>query len=62
MDLDVTGPIWTTWLTIPIPNSARNAFDTAPAATRAAVSRAEARSRTSRASPKPYFCMPGRSA
>ncbi len=35
---------------------------TAPAATRAAVSRAEARSSTSRASVKPYFCMPGRSA
>ena len=34
----------------------------APAATRAAVSRAEARSSTSRASVKPYFCMPARSA
>ncbi len=34
----------------------------APAATRAAVSRAEARSSTSRASSKPYFCMPARSA
>ena len=33
-----------------------------PAATRAAVSRAEARSSTSRASSKPYFCMPARSA
>ena len=33
-----------------------------PAATRAAVSRAEARSRTSRASSKPYFCIPVRSA
>ena len=35
---------------------------TAPAATRAAVSRAEARSSTSRASTKSYFCMPARSA
>ena len=34
----------------------------APAATRAAVSRALARSSTSRASVKPYFCMPARSA
>ena len=33
-----------------------------PAATRAAVSRAEARSSTSRASSKPYFSIPGRSA
>ena len=33
-----------------------------PAATRAAVSRADARSRTSRASVRPYFCMPARSA
>ena len=33
-----------------------------PAATRAAVSRADARSSTSRASAKPYFCMPARSA
>ena len=34
----------------------------APAATRAAVSRAEARSRMSRASVRPYFWMPARSA
>ena len=34
----------------------------APAATRAAVSRALARSSTSRASVKPYFCIPARSA
>ena len=33
-----------------------------PAATRAAVSRALARSSTSRASVNPYFCMPARSA
>ena len=34
----------------------------APAATRAAVSRALARSSTLRASSKPYFCIPTRSA
>ena len=33
-----------------------------PAATRAAVSRADARSSTSRASSNPYFCIPARSA
>ena len=38
------------------------ALASVPAATRAAVSRAEARSSTSRASAKPYFCMPARSA
>ena len=35
---------------------------TQPSATRAAVSRADARSRTGRASSNPYFCMPTRSA
>lgn len=35
---------------------------TAPSATRAAVSRAEARSRIGRASSNPYFCIPARSA
>ena len=60
--MDTTGPIWITWLTMPMPSSASSALATAPAATRAAVSRADARSRTSRASPKPYFCMPARSA
>ena len=35
---------------------------TRPRATRAAVSRAEARSRIGRASSKSYFCMPTRSA
>ena len=35
---------------------------TSPSATRAAVSRAEARSSTGRASSKAYFCMPTRSA
>ena len=44
------------------PPGARNAWATAPSATRAAVSRALARSRTGRASSKPYFCMPARSA
>ncbi len=55
-------PIWTTWLTIATPICARRALAHAPAATLAAVSRAEARSSTSRASSKPYFCMPARSA
>ena len=39
-----------------------NARATAPRATRAAVSRALARSRIGRASSNPYFCMPTRSA
>jgi hypothetical protein len=37
-------------------------FANVPTTTRAAVSRAEARSSTSRASAKPNFCMPARSA
>ena len=40
----------------------RKAEATCPSATRAAVSRAEARSRIGRASSKAYFCMPTRSA
>ena len=40
----------------------RKLLATRPSATRAAVSRAEARSRIGRASSKPYFCMPTRSA
>ena len=44
------------------PRWPRRALATAPAATRAAVSRAEARSSTLRASAKSYFCMPARSA
>ena len=40
----------------------RNALQSAPPATRAAVSRALARSSTSRTSVKPYFCTPARSA
>ena len=50
------------WLTIEIPSWASRSLASVPAATRAAVSRAEARSSTSRASSKPYLCMPGRSA
>ena len=42
--------------------AARKLEATRPSATRAAVSRAEARSRTGRASSKSYFCMPTRSA
>ncbi len=42
--------------------SLRKERATAPRATRAAVSRALARSRIGRASSKPYFCMPARSA
>ena len=45
-----------------IPSSRRNARATPPAATRAAVSRAEARSRTLRTSLKPYLRAPARSA
>ena len=40
----------------------RNCCASAPSATREAVSRAEARSSTGRASSKPYFWMPARSA
>ena len=57
-----TGPIATVCDTVRMPSSARNARATAPSATRAAVSRALARSSTGRASSKPYFCMPTRSA
>ena len=58
-----TVPMATTWLTTPTPSACRrNACATAPSATRAAVSRALARSSTGRASSKPYFCMPARSA
>ncbi len=45
-----------------MPSWPSSALATLPAATRAAVSRADARSSTSRASAKPYFCMPARSA
>src|SRR5580658_7693310 len=56
-------PMATTWLRISMPStwlSRRRA--TSPRATRAAVSRALARSRTGRASVWPNFCMPARSA
>ena len=45
-----------------MPSSRRKARATPPAATRAAVSRAEARSRTLRTSLKPYLRAPARSA
>ena len=45
-----------------IPSSRRNARATPPAATRAAVSRADARSSTLRTSLKPYLSAPARSA
>ena len=45
-----------------MPNPRRNELATEPSATRAAVSRALARSRTGRASSKPYFCIPVKSA
>ncbi len=57
-----TGPIESVWLTSRMPSSARNPRAIAPRATRAAVSRALARSRMGRASSNPYFCMPTRSA
>ena len=61
--LAATEPIRTTWLsTVMSPTCARKERATAPSATRATVSRALARSSTGRASSKPYFCMPARSA
>ena len=58
-----TPPSSTTWLTMLTPSAwSRKAAATAPSATRAAVSRAEARSRMGRASGKAYFCIPARSA
>ena len=47
-----------TWM----PSAARNDLQTVPIATRAAVSRALARSRIGRASSNPNFCIPARSA
>ncbi len=56
-------PMLTTWLITSAPITWRRKFCArVPSATRAAVSRAEARSSTGRASSKPYFCMPARSA
>ena len=58
-----TGPIDDVWLTSRTPEACcEQRLATAPSATRAAVSRALARSSTGRASSKPYFCMPTRSA
>ncbi len=57
-----TSPSRTTWLPIVMPNSASRRFAMAPAATRAVVSRADARSRMSRASVRSYFRIPTRSA
>ena len=58
----VTEAIWITWLWTLTPTAERKPFAIVPAATRAAVSRALARSRTLRTSVKPYFCSPARSA
>ena len=60
----VTPPSSTTWRDdLERRRPARGSCEaTAPSATRAAVSRAVARSRIGRASSKPYFCMPTRSA
>jgi hypothetical protein len=56
-------PIEIVWLTTLMPYACANSrAATSPSATRAAVSRAEARSRIGRASPKAYFCIPTRSA
>ena len=54
--------IWITWENTLTPSALRNALATAPPATRAAVSRALARSRMSRTSVSPYFWVPTRSA
>ena len=58
-----TEPIERTWLRIVIPTLCCKKFRaTAPSATRAAVSRALARSKIARASSKSYFCIPTKSA
>ncbi len=57
-----TVPICTTCDRIDTPSAPRNALASAPPATRAAVSRALARSSTLRTSVKPYFWTPTRSA
>ncbi len=59
---DAAAPMRTTWDKTDTPMCDRSSLAMAPTATRAAVSRAEARSSTSRASVNPYFCMPARSA
>ena len=55
-------PIWITWLRTSTPNARRYTLASAPQATRAAVSRALARSSTFRTSLKPNFCTQARSA
>ena len=57
-----SGPTCTTWLRTSMPYRRMRALATPPAATRAAVSRALARSRMLRRSSVSYFCMPARSA
>ncbi|MEI2711298.1 MAG: hypothetical protein V9E96_20145 [Chitinophagaceae bacterium] len=57
-----TPAIESVWLRKLTPNSPSSRFATAPTATRAAVSRALARSSTFRTSSNPYFSAPGRSA
>ncbi len=52
----------TTWLRIWVPYRRSSALATPPAATRAAVSRALARSRIGRRSSVPYLSIPARSA
>ena len=57
-----TRPTRITWLATSIPSVRSISLASAPAATRAVVSRAEARSSTYRASGKLYFSAPARSA
>ena len=57
-----TEAICVTWETTSAPTARRKALASAPAATRAAVSRALARSSTLRTSVKPNFQTPARSA
>ena len=57
-----TGADRRAWLSDAMPEPGEERLATAPSATRAAVSRALARSRTGRASSKSYFCIPARSA
>ena len=57
-----TEAIWMTCECTATPSARRNTLHSAPPATRAAVSRAEARSRMLRTSDCLYFCVPTRSA
>ncbi len=61
-DPAVTSPMATTWLATVHPSAASRLLATAPHATFAAVSRALARSITSRMSSRPYSRAPPRSA